>query len=296
MKGASIIVATYNRTSFLKQVINALLNQRTKYKYEIIIINDGSTDNTKEVLNNYTKNHKIKIINLKKNRGPAVARNIGFKTARYPVAIVMDDDCIADKNWLDNMFKPFSSKKVGISSHYYVKINGQKIFGGTSTAYLKKAVETVGYFDQRFRFPIWEDADLVFRIMDAGYKVAYAKGAKFNHLREMPKKLVDKINYAIRRIWIHQSDVLLFKKHPLRASKYFKVNFGFLISPVKDFKKATGLWRGDEMSLSSPQGVVFIRGNNLLSKLLIIVFGIAYVVILKSVRLYGSIKYRKLLL
>ena len=301
MKAASIIVSTYNRANMLKQVLNALLKQLTSHKYEIIVVNDNSKDSTKDVLNQYRKNKRIKIINLKKTMGPAITRNIGIKFAKYPVVIVMDDDCIASPTWLENMLKPFSDKKVGISSHYYVKIDGERIFGGTSTAYLKEAVEKVGYFDYRYtalplKFTIWEDTDLVFRILNAGYKAVYAKGANFHHLRVLPRKVIDKISYVLKRIWIHQADVLLFKKHPFRASKYFDVTLGFLIPPMRDFKKATGLWKGSELSLSSPQGVVFIHGDKFLSKLLIIVSGIFYAFVLKLVRLYGSIRYGKLLL
>src|SRR3989344_5556920 len=103
MKGASIIVATYNRSNILSKAVDSLLNQKTRHDYEIIIVNDGSTDNTKEVLKTYENNNKIKTINIEKNSGPAEARNLGFKTSKYLISIVMDDDCIADPHWLDEM-------------------------------------------------------------------------------------------------------------------------------------------------------------------------------------------------
>ncbi|MBI4010633.1 MAG: glycosyltransferase [Candidatus Aenigmarchaeota archaeon] len=301
IKGASIIVATYNRAYLLKQVLNALLKQKTKYSYEIIVVNDNSKDRTEDVLNQYRNDRRIRIISLKKTMGPAVTRNVGFKAAKYPVAIVMDDDCIAGDNWLNSMMKPFSDKKVGVSSHYYVKVNGEYFYGGTSTAYLAEAVKAAGYFDYRFtalpiNFTFREDTDLVLRIKEMGYKVAYAKGANFLHVHKLPTKLRDKVKYLLTRIWIHQADVLLYKKHPDKAKILLGVNAGFFIPPLSDYKKATGLWEGATLSVSSPQGVAFIRGGNLLSTFLVMTIGIAYVFFMKLVRLYGSIRYGKLLL
>lgn len=301
IKGTSIIVATYNRAYLLKQVLNALLKQKTKYSYEIIVVNDNSKDQTQEVLQQYKSNRKIRIINLKNTMGPAITRNVGFKAARYPVSIVMDDDCIAGDNWLNNMLKPFSDKKVGVSSHYYVKVDGEYFYGGTSTAYLTNAVKDAGYFDYRFtalpvKFTFREDTDLVLRIKEMGYKVAYAKGANFLHVHKLPTKLQHKIKYLLTRIWIHQADVLLYKKHPNTAKILLGVKAGFLISPLSDYKKATGLWDGNTLSVSSPQGVAFIRGGNLFSTFLMMSVGIGYAFLMKSVRLYGSIRYGKLLL
>ena len=300
MKSATIIVATHNRAGLLKQVLNALLNQKTRTKYEIIVVNDGSKDNTREVLKKYEGNEKIRTIHLEKSWGPAVTRNIGFKEAKYPVAIVMDDDCIAGQGWLENMLKPFSDDNVGVSSHYYVKAGNDYFFGGTSTAYLLKAVKAAGYFDYRFTalpitFTYREDTDLVLRIKKLGYKVVYAKGANFKHVHNLPTKVRDKLRYLITRIWIHQADVLLYKKHP-ETKNLLGVQAGFLISPLADFKRATGLWGGETISVSSPQGVAFIRGGNIISKFVVMSVGLAYVFLMKLVRLYGSIRYGKLLL
>lgn len=301
MKGASIIVATYNRTALLKQVLDALLNQKSNFRYEIIVVNDNSPDNTKEVLEQYKNNSKVRIINLEKTMGPAVTRNVGFKAAIYPIAIVMDDDCIADKGWLKNIVKPFSDKNVGVSSHYYVKVNGEYFYGGTSTAYLVKAVKDAGYIDRKFtalpiKFTFREDTDLVLRIKDLDYKVVYAKGANFRHVHKLPTSVIGKLRYLLTRIWIHQADVLLYKKHPDKAKTLLGVKMGFIIPPLNDYKKATGFWEGNTISVSSPQGVAFIRSDNIISKFLTMIVGVAYAFLLKLVRLYGSIRYGKLLL
>ena len=70
----SIIVPVYNVEKYIKKCINSILNQTYK-NYEIIIINDGSTDKSKKILETYKKINNVKIIN-QTNKGLSVARNI----------------------------------------------------------------------------------------------------------------------------------------------------------------------------------------------------------------------------
>ena len=75
----SIILPTYNCASFLPHSIGSILAQ-TYNSYEIIVIDDGSTDNTKEVL--YPFMQRIKYILLEQNKGLPTARNIGIRSAQ----------------------------------------------------------------------------------------------------------------------------------------------------------------------------------------------------------------------
>lgn len=287
MKNASIIVATHNRSGLLKRVLNALLTQSFSAKYEIIVVNDGSTDNTASVLSGFDD---VKKINLEKCVGPATARNTAMKEARYSVIVVMDDDCIPERDWLKNLVGGFG-KNVGVVSSF--GIHG-KVYGGTSTAYLLKAVRGAGYFDEIFPFEYREDTDLVFRIRDMGYDTKYVPEAKFKHVHEGPKNVIAKLGYVLRRIWLHQVDSLLFKRHPVRTKEFLDIRYGFMRNPIKDFQVATGVWRGG-FGLSSPQGISFIENKGPLHTLLIVFGGLGYVFAVKLSRLYGSVKYRKLL-
>ena len=286
LKRASIIVATHNRADILEQTLSAMLEQDFPVEYEVIVVDDCSSDNTAEMLEKFPRVRKIL---LKENLGPAAARNLGIKAAKHPVSVVMDDDCIPSKRWLMNLVAGFSGK-VGMTTSF-------SIYGGTSTAFLKKAVEDAGYFDETFPFEFREDTDLVFRVMDLGYGVKFVEDAKFEHLHKTPEGIVSKIRYAIRRVWIHQVDPLLFKKHPERTKDFLKVKFGFLVDPKEDLYKAIGKWQeGRELSLSSPQGVVLISGKTPVHKLAILLLGFVYLLSIKGIRLYGSLKYGKLLI
>jgi len=76
----SVIIPTYNCARYIPEAIESVLNQTYK-DFEIIVVDDGSTDNTKEVLNRYIIENLIKYI-YQNNQGPGAARNTGIKAAK----------------------------------------------------------------------------------------------------------------------------------------------------------------------------------------------------------------------
>jgi glycosyltransferase involved in cell wall biosynthesis len=86
----SVIIPTYNREKTLPRAINSVLNQTYK-NWELIIVDDGSIDNTKKILKPYLKNKKIKYY-YKKNEGVSSARNLGIKKARGEYIALLDSD------------------------------------------------------------------------------------------------------------------------------------------------------------------------------------------------------------
>ena len=105
----SIIVVVYNEEKLIKACLNALINQDyPKEDYEIVVVNDGSTDNTLEAIEKKQKEAKekgtdIKIINLERNHGRMMARKIGAKNAKYNKLLFIDSRCIAEKDILKNI-------------------------------------------------------------------------------------------------------------------------------------------------------------------------------------------------
>ncbi len=287
---ASIIVMTHNRSTVLKKTLNAMLRLDYPNNYEIIVINDGSIDNTAEMLkNNFEHEKKIIVINQKRSL-PCKARNNGIKKAKNDIIVIMDDDCIPDKTWLKDILSGFTTSKIGMVSSFF-------IYGGTSTAFRREVLEKVGLYDEDYGY-YREDTDLVFRVWDAGYKTKPVK-AKFihDHKMEAPKTLIGMIKYAFERVKYHKNDVLLYKKHPERTKEFLDIKLGFIIHPIRDFKIATGLWpRKKKFRLSSPQGIVLIQPKSIFHKILIFLGGIFYTIVVKSVRFYGSIKFKKLLI
>ena len=91
----TIIVPVYNAEISLTRCIDSLINQETKYKYEIVLINDGSTDNSLKILKKYEKKFDFIKIFTQSNKGIAETRNVGIKniTGKY-VAFVDSDDYV----------------------------------------------------------------------------------------------------------------------------------------------------------------------------------------------------------
>lgn len=286
---ASIVVMTHNRKAVLEKTIDAMLQLEYAGKYEVIVVNDGSSDGTSEMLQGkYSKNNKILIINQPRSL-PCKARNSGIKRAKYEVVVIMDDDCIPRKDWLSRLIAGFGEKGVGIVSSY-------SIHGGTSTAFLADALRKVGGFDEEYGY-YREDTDLVFRVQELGYKVKLVKAPfRHEHKMEKPRGFMGLVKYGLERAGYHMNDVLLYKKHPKLGAEFLDVKFGFLVNPKRDFQAATNQWwSGGKMKLASPRGIVFLENSTPLHTFLIFFGAFAWVALVKFYRLMGSIRFGKLL-
>jgi len=289
---ASVIVATRNRPEALLRTLKGILSVDYPGKFEVIVIDDGSTDCTMELLKNeFGKNKKVSVIHFEKNSGVCKARNAGIKKAKYSFVVNMDHDCVPAKNWLRNLVKPFSNPKVGVSSSY----GG---YGGTSTAFRKDLLERVGGYDEDY-FYYREDTDLAFKIIELGYEFRQVKADYFHdHSETKPVGLIALMKYVLQRLKYHQNDVLLYKKHPNKLTKEFlDIKFGFLVNPTADFGLATGRWKGNGgLEASSPRGIKFIENKSPVHFLFIALAGLGYLFALKASRLYASVKFGKLLI
>src|SRR3990170_270393 len=104
----SVVICTYNRAHHLELCLQSVLSQTLKKsKYEIIIMDDGSTDGTISVLKKYKKKVLIPEIRFysSKNIGLAHSRNQSIKKARGQYLAFIDDDAKADRFWLENASK-----------------------------------------------------------------------------------------------------------------------------------------------------------------------------------------------
>ena len=108
----SVIIPTYNRSNFLKNTIKTLLKQKTDVIYEIIIIDDGSTDDTKFIVSKF-KNHNIKYF-YQENKERGAARNLGLKKAKGHYINFFDSDDIAYPNHIQTAYEIIINKNLEI--------------------------------------------------------------------------------------------------------------------------------------------------------------------------------------
>lgn len=110
MRSVSIVIPTYNRADLLGQTIESCINQSySRDKFEIIIADNNSKDNTKEVVENYIENSDVRIRYIFEPRqGAHYARNTAAKQSDSEILYFTDDDMIAEKNMLENIEKIFN--------------------------------------------------------------------------------------------------------------------------------------------------------------------------------------------
>jgi len=188
----SIIIPTYNRAELLSKCINSLIKQDyPKNKYEIIVVDDGSSDNTKELAENFIKKYKnIQYINHPKNRGVAASRNTGIKKAKGDLFAFLDNDCIASKNFLKNIDFEFNNGNIlclqGKINLVYSNILTKTIhlnFRRTSIytpnfVIRRKIFNKIGLFDENLTRGV--DVDYGIRLKNH-YKIYYNDNVIVNH-------------------------------------------------------------------------------------------------------------------
>ena len=110
----SIIIPCYNQEKYIEECLQSILNQKFN-NYEIICVNDGSTDNTLAIINQYkTKNSKVKVISFDENKGTSQARKAGVLNSRGKYIMFVDPDDTLANNALEIAFKNIEKQKVDI--------------------------------------------------------------------------------------------------------------------------------------------------------------------------------------
>lgn len=216
----SVVICSYNRGKYLPMVFDSLkVQDYALQSYEIILINNNSTDNTDEIVCNYqTQNPAFPLTYLVEyNQGISYARNRGVEAAKGDIIVFIDDDETVDPDFLSNINTFFSQfEDAGISagpvipvyetqkpkwlSHFTmrlitgaydkgksIKILGNKNYPGTGHACFRKILFTkYGAFDTTLgrkgnSLMGAEDKDFFLRLMNGGEKCYYLPSAKIYH-------------------------------------------------------------------------------------------------------------------
>jgi len=246
----SIVLPTYNRDCLIDRAIRSILNQTYK-NFELIVIDDGSTDNTEKVVKEFReKDKRIKYIQYKKNKGAAVARNTGIKAAKgeYIAFQDSDDEWVPEK--LEKQMEAFDKATPNVGVVYtdlqrvnkdggikywhsptviYKNLINQKtldyqVMGlGIQSALIKKErFNRVGLFDENF--PGFEDLELFIRL---------SKDCFFYHIKDPLVKYYatdglssnDNANLIALELLLEKYSRDIKKNKKFLGQQYFKIGF-----------------------------------------------------------------------
>jgi GT2 family glycosyltransferase len=212
----SVVIPTYNRSALLGRILSALRGQTLPPdRYEVILVDDGSTDGTAELGAELAKEGAVRFLQSG-HRGVAAARNTGIQAAKGDIVVFTDDDCLVPADWLERLADGYARhhEVVGvggrliapaevlrsraaarhedfIARHVYGAGDAEALggfecpAGGTNNmSYRREALLEVGGFDESFPPFVWgEDADLKLRLTRRGARLLYIP-VVVTHLRD----------------------------------------------------------------------------------------------------------------
>lgn len=186
-----IVIPCYNVGHVVDKCIASILNQNHTDEVRIYLVEDGSTDNTKNVIDQFAHNGNIKIIYHKLNQGLAAARNSGVNAGCGEVILFLDSDMTVNPDWINKLTLPFSNKNIvgvvgdqelpsqltanSLDRYLYSKCRGARQFGQyehlhfryflfSNTGIRRSALNEVGIFDEKIKSYGGEDLDLALRV------------------------------------------------------------------------------------------------------------------------------------
>lgn len=227
-----MVVATWNRAGRLPRVVGALSHQVDAPPFELVVVDDGSTDDTPSVLASLAREatFPIRVVRLDANAGPAAARNAGWRAARADLVAFTDDDCWADPGWVAALASGLEGADVVQGrtladpdavgrdwfSHTIEVLYERGHYETCNIAYRRRWLEAAGGFDEGFRSsggrggPIYgEDTDLAWRVKGLGATTAFCDGAVVTH-EVRPRTFLDLLRSLPRR----EGVVMVVRRHP----------------------------------------------------------------------------------
>ena len=248
----SVVIPAYNAESVIQHCLDALERQSIdRTKFEVIVVDDGSTDNTAAIV---SANNSCKLIR-QDNQGPAAARNRGANEAQGNVVIFIDADCEPSSSWLDEMLKPFEkednltavkgaykTRQTSLISRFtqiefeykYTKLVKHEyvdFIDSYSAAFKKDVFLKMEGFDTSFPTACAEDADFSFKLAKSGYKIRFNPKAIVYHTH--PFKLGDYLKRKYTYISWRPVTIKRYPGHALNDSYApFSFKMQIILAPI----------------------------------------------------------------
>jgi glycosyltransferase involved in cell wall biosynthesis len=221
----SVVIPTYKRPALLKRCLDALMRQTLgKDEFEVIVVSDGPDEETETLIKTMKEGApEFRYAALPEKKGPAAARNLGWKTARSSIIAFTDDDCLPDSNWLKAALERFQTlSDMVYSGKLIVPLSDDPTDHEINTANLqtaefitancfctKAALDKAGGFDERYGLAWREDSDLQFRFIELGIPIGKIEDAVVVHpVRKAPW------GFSMKEQKKGFYNALLYKKYP----------------------------------------------------------------------------------
>jgi glycosyltransferase involved in cell wall biosynthesis len=230
----SVVCSTYNRATRVPALVAALEAQTlAPSRFEVVIVDNGSADDTSEVLAKLASNSPldIRVERLPVNRGAGGGRNAGWRAAQGRVVAFTDDDCAPQPRWLEEGLARIAATGAGIvvgrtqpnpaqkqndgpfsRTARVSEESGTRYMPTCNVFYLRADLATVDGFDENFATKGGEDTDLGWRVLDLGRDVAWAEDALVLH-----DIGVGGFRSAVREAAYWYDIPRVTAKHPVRA-------------------------------------------------------------------------------
>ena len=185
---ASIIITSYNYEKYIEECINSCLSQKKVNDFEVIIIDDGSTDNTQAIIKKYTSNPKVRMY-INKNQGIEYSSNFGINRALGKYILRVDADDVIHDDFLFRTLEAIDKQKVAFVYSNYSTINehSESIkevtlptfskeellvrgdFLATGTLYERKALEDIGLYNEKTKNCGLENYEVILKLLNKAY-------------------------------------------------------------------------------------------------------------------------------
>jgi len=229
----SVVVCSYNAERTMEACL-ASLETLDYPDYEVIVVNDGSTDRTLEIAERFPY---CRIIS-QPNKGLSVARNVGAEAATGEIVAYTDSDCVADPDWLtylvgkmeasnlaacggpnfpppeDSLVPAAVAVSPGGPTHVLISDEVAEHIAGCNMAFRRDALLALGGFDPVYR-AAGDDVDICWRFQDAGHTIGFSPAAIVWHFRRNTVKA-----YIGQQKGYGKAEALVYAKHPFRFNLF----------------------------------------------------------------------------
>lgn len=193
----AVVVSAYDRSALLPALVEALRAQ-TVTDFEALLVDNGSTDDTGEVLRRLTADdERFRVLTMERNAGPAPARNRAWRQASAPWVAFTDDDCSPEPTWLAELLRAGEEADLvqgrtipgrrdpGVAERWFDRSQQIESWSGryeTCNLFARRSLlADLDGFNETFPIAMGEDTDLGLRAVDAGAVTAFAHEAVVRH-------------------------------------------------------------------------------------------------------------------